>query len=547
MIARMRVWGLRRISKNTLACWVLVFILVSLFMAGCSSPPDEKELPTVILIADGQQKSFKTQAKTVREFLAGIQVELGELDKLSPAEYTPISDGLEIKIVRVTQQIQTIKSPVAYETQWVREASVAAGEVIILEPGVNGVEELVFRVIYEDGVEVERHQIDTRLVQEPQPEIRLLGTQDVYSSVHITGTVAYLVGNEEVGFNAWLMRGSSGSQRRLTGDGLLDTRVFELSPGGRTLLFTRVASETDESGIFNTLWTLDTTLVDAEPREARVENVLWAGWAPDGQTIAYSTGEAGNGEQSWLARNDLWLGTLNERGWLIDRRKLVETSSGGTYGWWGTEFAWAPNERFIAYAQADEVGVISVPQGEQTELHRFAPYRTYSQWVWVPTLSWSPDSRFFTCVIHGPPVVDESPEDSPIFDVWVFSVDGELVVKMVNEAGMWASPSWSPGRRVDVGRWESLIAWGRAQNPYESVTAYYDVYVMDRDGSNRRRVFPQNPEDSQGVKHPEIAWGPTGTQLITVQRNDLFLVDLNLDVVRRLTNDGNIRLPRWTP
>ncbi len=518
-----------------------------LWVAGCSDPPDESGPSTVILVADGERQRIETDADTVRDFLRQVEIELGDLDKLTPAEYTPIQDGMEIKIVRVEQRIQAVERPVAYETQWVKSASHPAGEVIILEPGVNGVEELVFRLTYEDGVEVERVQIDTRVLQEPKPEIRLKGTQDVYSSVHITGTLVYLAGNEEVGFNAWMMRESSGSQRRLTNDGLLDTRVFELSPDGKTLLYSRVASGTEAGGMFNTLWTLDTTLSDAEPREVRLENVLWAGWGPDSQTIAYSTGEPGEGERNWLARNDLWLGTLNDRGWLVNRRKLVDTSSGGAYGWWGNQYAWAPNGRFIAYARADSVGVISVPQGEQTELKRFAPYRTYSQWVWVPTLSWSPDSRFFTCVIHGPPAVDESPEDSPIFDIWILAADGGMELNMISEAGMWASPSWSPAQPADWELWQSLIAWGRAQSPYESVTGYYDLYVMDRDGSNRRRVFPQDPQESQGVRHPEIAWGPTGDQLVTVQRNDLFLLDLNLNLVRQLTNDGNVRSPRWTP
>jgi len=237
---------------------------------------------------------------------------------------------------------------------------------------------------------------------------------------------------------------------------------------------------------------------------------------------------------------------LNARLHLVRRRQIVEPSSGGAYGWWGASFAWSPNKRYIAYAQADSIGVIRMHDGQRTELRRFAPFLTYSHWVWVPELSWSPDSRFLTAVIHGPSVTGESPEQSPIFDVWVLDIERPLAVKQVNEAGMWAAPAWSPASTGDAERrYDSQIAFGRAKSPYDSSNSSYDLYVMDRDGSNRRRIYP--PKDQLGLKTPQVAWGPTGQQLITVHQNDLFLIDLSQDLIRRLTLDGNVQSSVWMP
>ena len=112
---------------------------------------------------------------------------------------------------------------------------------------------------------------------------------------------------------------------------------------------------------------------------------------------------------------------------LVSREQVVPGTAEGAYFWWGSSYAWSPDRRFIAYAQADRIGYVRLQDGKRTELHRFPPLRTYTWWVWVPQLSWSPDSRFLTSVIHGPSLTNEPPEDSQVFDVWVFDDAANLV------------------------------------------------------------------------------------------------------------------------
>jgi Tol biopolymer transport system component len=331
----------------------------------------------------------------------------------------------------------------------------------------------------------------------------------------------------------------------LTSDGSLDTRVFALAPDGSYLLFTRRTTETLNSGALNSLWLIDTTAENAEPIDLRLTDLLWAGWSPDGETIAYSTGEIAVSTPGWQAHNDLWTAQLDDDQRLVRRREVLQGTASGAYFWWGRRYAWSPDRRLIAYAQADSVGYIRLQDGRQIDLRRFAPLRTYSDWVWVPDLSWSPDSRFLTCVIHGPSITGDLPEDSQVFDVWVFDIEQPLTVKQVNEAGMWATPAWSPAyTEGQEDHTNSQIAYARARSPYESVSSGYDLYVMDRDGSNRRRIFP--PEGDLGLKTPQLAWGPTGRQLTAIHQNDLFLIDLDRDLIRRLTVDSSVQAVVWT-
>jgi Tol biopolymer transport system component len=535
------------ISKNAFKLTLYgLLCLVVLFGCQKSDKTTTPDTPQVRLIVDGSEQHYETSVATVGEFLDRVGVDLGDLDRVEPAEYTSISDGLTIRVVRVRVEVEPGEEQlIPYERQIVQDTSVAAGQSRILEPGQNGIEQIIYRVVYEDGVEVERVPVRRITLQEGRPETVLVGVREAFVPTPITGTIAYLSGNREIGYNAWVMRGSSAAQRRLTAESFLDTRVFALSPDGRYLLFTIHTSAEEEIGAINSLWLINTTVDNAQPVDLRLQDVLWAGWSADGETIAYSTGEVAASAPGWQAHNDLWTATLSDRLRLVSREQILEGSASGAYFWWGRNYAWSPDRRHIAYAQADSVGYVRVRDGKQVELQSFAPLRTYSEWVWVPNLSWSPDGRFLSTVVHGPSLTGDAPEDSQIFDVWVFDVERPLQVKQVNDAGIWATPTWSPGAPGNrTGYIDSQIAYGRARSPYESVSSGYDLYLMDRDGSNRQRVFP--PEGDLGLKAPQITWGPSGREMVTVHQNDVFLIDLDQNSIRRLTIDSSVQAVEWS-
>jgi Tol biopolymer transport system component len=100
---------------------------------------------------------------------------------------------------------------------------------------------------------------------------------------------------------------------------------------------------------------------------------------------------------------------------------------------------------------------------------------------------------------------------------------------------MWTTPTFSPD-----GSW---IAFGRARIPYTSQTSTYDLYVMDRDGSDRRLLFPADPGEP-GLDFVALAWDPWGGQLTLVYQGDLYLLTTD-GLSRRITDDGAIAAVRW--
>ena len=572
-------------------------LLFLLSLAACV--PDSSR--AVVLVADGETHTLSTDALTVRDLLAEAGVTLDEDDRVVPVEPTFVEDGMTVHVIRVEVHTETEQREIPFERRTVRDASIPAGETRLLEPGVTGIEELAYLITVEGGVEIERRLVRRATLQEPRTEVILIGVQAELKPVPITGTVAYVVNR-----NAWVVQTTSLNQRRLTHAGDLDGRVFALSPDGSYLLFTRVLplppsvpadggdeggvpadggdeggvpadegdergappDEEDEGGVpaddgdegggslserheeegesapLNTLWMIETAAADAEAVQLEAEGVLWAGWAPEckgtptgaGCRIAYTTASPAEGSPGWKAENDLWVARPRTRdGRLLGQRRIVEPSAGGAYGWWGTTYAWSPDGRSLAYARADEVGVVRSYDGVQTPLARFSPYRTYASWVWAPTVSWSSEGKFIVTTLHGLAPTGEAPEDSPVFDVWVLAANGTLTAGLTSEAGMWAAPIYAPEG--------DYIAFGHARSPYASQTSGYDLYLIDRDGSDRQRLFP--PAEEIGLEYPEIAWGPGGDRLIVVYQGNLYLIHVTDGEVHQLTGEGGVTTVRW--
>ncbi|HUW94777.1 MAG TPA: G5 domain-containing protein, partial [Anaerolineae bacterium] len=463
--------------------WCAVPLLVALlFVSGCDSAK------RIAVEVDGARRIVDTQEDTVREALEAEGVALGALDRTQPALWEPTTDGMTIIVTRVREENQVETKVLPFTRQVLRDEALQEGETRMMQLGANGEEEVTYLVTYENDLEVNRIPSARRVTVEPVDEIVVIGVSGTLPSVPISGTVAYLSNG-----NAWMMRGASGGKRPLTFTGDLDQRILTLSPDGTQLLYTRKTESAEgEEGGLNSLWVVGTVVVGDEPLSLGIEDVRYAQWSPDGTRIAYSTAQRINGRPGWRANNDLWIASADGR----DAAQILPESSGGIYGWWGSEIAWSPDGRIFAYADADEVGLLDLSTGETQTLLDFPAYLTYGDWVWVPSVSWSPDGRFVVCTAHATSVAEsEVAAESPIFDIWVLSVDGQLKLSMAEESGMWASPLWSPAQPMSASEQTSRIAYCVAENPLDSQASKYDLHLMDRDGSNKAKLFPLHGEE----------------------------------------------------
>jgi resuscitation-promoting factor RpfB len=520
----------------------LIFLLLFVLSACMPLPQGtDGNIITIQIEADGTTISANIPSgTTVQAALEQAGITVNSLDRITPPSQTLLTKPTNVVIIRVTERFEIEEQIIPFQRQTVRNESLPEGQTLLIQPGINGIQQITYRIVEEDGVETANAIFKSVSLSDPLPEIIMVGVQTPFTAIPISGTLAYLTAG-----NAWIMEGTTGERRPLITTGDLDGRVFSLSPDGQWLLYTRGADEGDD--YINDLWALEVNRDPLKPIYMRVDNVIhFADWIPGSSSlkVAYSTVEPREIAPGWQANNDLQTITINPNGIVLNQREIIEANSGGIYGWWGTNFSWSSDGEYLAFTRPDSIGVVDLENGEFIDLIDLIPLQTRSDWAWVPGLGWSPDSAVLYTVNHVPMSGLSSNEMSPLFDLTAITLDESLEIPLAPQSGMFAYPVPSP--KLDGSRF--LIAYLQAIFPEQSETSRYRLLLMDRDGSNRQNIFP--PEGAPGLEPQSIVWSKSfeeGTTpwLALIYQGNLWLIDPVSNQAKQITGDGSIGRIDW--
>ena len=546
-----------RLHKScTVYC--LLFTVYCLLLTACGQTPPalvNRDPVQVTIRADDQTTDITTEATTVREAVAEADLTLNEADEITPPPFTPLEDGMAITIVRITESLETLLRNVPFEIKIVRSDALGENDPpVIVQGGKPGLIEETVRIVYRDGLESERWVTQTTEIEAAQDEIRMVGIGAIRGNVEFPGILAFRSGGAAV-----VLRGNTVVPEQLAVGGTLDGRIFTLSPTGSHLLYT--ISESDSS-FSNSLWLIGTGRGE-QPQPLGVENVLWADWNPaQPDQIAYTTADTTNLPPGWEANNDLWLATIPANSLADFEPALLIDTYPATYGWWGGNYAWAPDGKAIAYSYADEVGLIDLEAEPESDPHRplqrFTDFNTLADWVWLPTLTWSPDGRFIAFTNHNS---DDATEQK--FDSWLVDTITGASGRIVPEAGMWSHLHWSPVGGTPYTNTTTLsytipitepiadsqIAFLKTTDPQDSQRSPYVLWLMDRDGSNSRRLYPEPGENALFPRDQRfMAWSPDGRFIAFIYNQTLYLYNIITNEVTTVTqDDAAAAYPTWAP
>lgn len=525
--------------------FLLVFLLISLLSA-CDTPAASPSM-LITVQADGREITFSNeQAMTVESFLVQAGFQWDENDRIVPPLYTQVLDGTRITIVRIEETETCELEDIPYQVERIPNEAFRPDEQVVTRQGVNGQQRVCYRIISENGIQQERMQIrQAEIIVEPANEQIVVGISQEVEPIDLIGTLAYINNG-----NAWVIKGHSRNKRPLTTTSDLDSLVLSLSADGRYLLYTR---EPQDAGEFvNELWLKDTSgQIDAV--SLNTTDVLIAEWMPNREaTISYSTGEAQEVFPGWRALNNVWLKRIDPlSGNSLEIRRVLDESVGGLYSWWGTVYRWSPDGERLAWVEADGVGWFD-SDGRNTPLLEYASFRSTNNWSWRANIGWSTDGDLLATTVHGKPLGNEPADTTPVFDIVVTDSDGNFEALVVERAGMWASPQFSPTINNPNSQYpQGYLAYLKARDPDNSVYGEYDLVVADRDGSNARVLFPPIGRlgitwSDSGITPIEYTWSPDAQWIAVVYQGNVWVVNVESGIAHQMSFDGGSENPVWS-
>jgi hypothetical protein len=529
------------LSPEKNAGLLVVLLIILMVITACTSPT--ATIPATIhvqIIADGDTRQLEVPpGSSVQYALDAAKINLSELDRIDPQSFSILAEGSTIQVTRVREEFEIQESTVPFERQTVRNESLPEGQTVLIQAGSNGSQQTTYRILYENDLEVSRTVFKVDTLVEAQPEILMVGVQAPFSPSPIPGRLVYLTGG-----NAWVMEETTGNRRPVVTTGDLDGRILRLSQDASWLLFTRKAAQS--SSDINTLWAISLDQDNARPLNLKVKNVVhFADWVPaGGLAIIYSTVEPRPASPGWQANNDLNKLTFGSGGTIVRQEKILDSSSGGIYGWWGTTYAWSPDGKLLAYARPDGIGLVNLEKKSLEPLIEIIPYQTGSDWAWVPGLGWSRDHSILYTTMHAPMSGLTNNEASPLFNLAaILPEDGNNPLTLVNQSGMFAYPQPSP----ENGQGSFQVAYLQSVFKDQSETSNYRIMLMDQDGSNQHEVFPA--QGSPGIQPQEVVWSPEPMEgslwLAVIYQNNLYLVNTTNNQSQQITGDGLITMVDW--
>jgi hypothetical protein len=515
---------------------IALLLTTLLLLTACEGILNTSGVEITIIDAANPIQVNVPEGSSVAEAIVTAGLKLNSLDKIDPALTTPLTTQTTITITRVTEEFIVEESVLPFEQQTVKNESLQEGQTVLIQSGVNGRKQSIYRVVYENGTQVSRSFVSSDTLVMAQPEIVMVGVQSPYTVASIQGVIVYISSG-----NAWAMEANTGNRRPVVTTGDLDGRIFTLSHDRNWLLFSRSTPEDSKTEI-NRLWLINLSKDTPAMIDTGITNVVHsAEWVPGKtRTITYSTAELSASPPFWNANNDLIQARFDNNGLLIDKKKIVDTNSGGFYGWWGTSFKWSPDGSQLIYMRPDSIGVVNIPDGTLDPLVQILPYQTESVWAWVPEVAWSKDGA----VLYTALPKDASTNPSESTNLTALLMETRQVIPLVMDCGLFCIPSNSPADLTGM----EYVAFLNAILPDQSEVSKYNLFVMDKDGSNQTKLYPG--EGIQGLQAQTVYWEPIENpidqpRLAFIAQGNLFLSDLQTNTVKQVTGDGSIIKIEW--
>ena len=131
----------------------------------------------VKISVDGNNLEKDTLSKTVLDTIIENGISISPVDKVEPDTESLVTDGLEITITRKNTEEITVEEPIEFYTAKQKDNKADWGEKTINQPGEKGIREVTYKVDYENGKEIKRKKLASKITKKPVDQIEKTGTK----------------------------------------------------------------------------------------------------------------------------------------------------------------------------------------------------------------------------------------------------------------------------------------------------------------------------------------------------------------------------------
>lgn len=152
----------------------------------------------VNVTVDGNTQTVLVKEGDVSTALAAASVTLGEEDFADVALDESLSEGMDVKVSRVTYEEESKTEAVDYTVKQVETEDLYKGETKVQTQGVEGERTITYRNKLIDGEVVETTEISNEITKEPVQQVELIGTKtrpSGYATISADGTLVDHNGN----------------------------------------------------------------------------------------------------------------------------------------------------------------------------------------------------------------------------------------------------------------------------------------------------------------------------------------------------------------
>jgi len=130
----------------------------------------------ITLIVEGKKSEIYSTKQTVSDVLQANDVSLEAADKVTPDKSAPVTSGMTIEVIRVKENTTQTTARIPFTIVKREDRQLEIGITKVVQEGQEGVKQLTYRDVIENGKKTKSVLVQTKVIKEPVSRILAYGT-----------------------------------------------------------------------------------------------------------------------------------------------------------------------------------------------------------------------------------------------------------------------------------------------------------------------------------------------------------------------------------